>query len=199
MLQKNNFKIFMVIFSVFVVFVLHYNFYNVFYIDFCLIKVFVLEVLKSNIFANIIILFVLGSIIGWSFIFSVIKQPSNLKQKLAEEYIILLVSVLNHESVSDSFLFFTVFLGLFLGRRFVLFMSIPYPGLVLVIFFFPIFFFLLSFFFVYGYFLLSLKYPDSFGKILINFLENNARKEIFKLIDLREKKSGKKKNQELKK
>ena len=94
-----------------------------------------------DIFILILTLFVLGNIIGWSFIFSIIKQPYILKKTLANEYIILLVSVLNHGKLPTRFIFFTISLGIFLGRRLILFLSVPYPKSLFVIFFFPFLFF----------------------------------------------------------
>ncbi len=126
------------------------------------------QLLNSYNFIFIITLFVLVNIIGWPFIFSIIKQPYTLKQKLANGYIILLVSVLNHEKLPTRFIFFTISLGIFLGRRLILFLSIPYPKSLIIIFFFPFLFFYLSFIFIYGYFVLCVKYPKIFGKFLIN-------------------------------
>ena len=54
---------------------------------------------------------------------------------------------------------------------------------MLVIFFFPFLFFYLSFILVYGYFVLCVNYPKTFGKSLINFFEKNATKEVLRLID----------------
>ena len=100
-----------------------------------------IPLINSNSFIYLITLFILGSIVGWRFIFSIIKQPSSLKQKLANGYIILLVSVLNHQKLPTRFIFFTASLGTFLARRLVLFLSIPYPKSLLIIFFFPFLFF----------------------------------------------------------
>lgn len=141
-----------------------------------------LILIHSDSFIFIITLFVLGNIIGWPFIFSIIKQPYTLKQKLANEYIILLVSVLNHGRLPTKFIFFTFTLGMFLGRRLILLLSVPYPNSILIIFFFPFLFFYLSFISIYGYFVLCVKYPKIFGKFLINFFEKNANKEILRLI-----------------
>jgi hypothetical protein len=129
----------------------------------------------------------LGNIIGWPLIFSIIKQPSSLKQKLADKYIIFLVGILNHEKVPNGFIYFTVILGAFLGRRLIEFLPILYPNSLLVGFLSPFLFFYLSFIIVYGYFILCVKYPKIFGKYLINFFEKNASQEILKLIGLKKK------------
>jgi len=183
---------FITILLAFVIVVLSYNFSNE-----CnsYLKQ-IIPLVNSNIFIYLITLFVLGSIIGWRFIFSIIKQPSSLKQKLANGCIIFLVSVLNHEELPTRFFFFTITLGAFLGRRLIWFMSIPYPHSLVVIFFSPILFFCLSFILVYGYFFLSVKYPKTFGKFLVNFFEKNASKEVLRLIDSGEKESSIKKKRE---
>jgi hypothetical protein len=51
-----------------------------------------------------------------------------------------------------------------------------------VIFLFPFLFFCFSFIIIYGFFVLSLKYPDTLGQNLVNFLKKNANKEIFTLV-----------------
>jgi len=177
---------FIAILLAFVIAVLSYNFYEIASVE-CNFYTKLIPLIHSNIFIYLITLFVLGSIIGWRFIFSIIKQPSSLKQKLANGYIILLVSVLNHKELPTRFIFFTTILGAFLGRRLIWFLSIPYPKSLLVIFFFPFLFFYLSFILVYGYFVLCVKYPKIFGKFLINFFEKNASKEVLRLIDPGEK------------
>jgi len=177
---------FIAIFLAFVIAILSYSFYEIASVE-CNFYTKLIPLIHSNIFIYFITLFVLGGIIGWRFIFSIIKQPSSLKQKLANGYIILLVSVLNHEELPTRFIFFTTVLGAFLGRRLIWFLSIPYPKSLLVIFFFPFLFFYLSFILVYGYFVLCVKYPKIFGKFLINFFEKNATKEVLRLIDPGEK------------
>ena len=52
-----------------------------------------------------------GTIIGWSFIFSIIKKPSSFKQQLADHYIIFIVSILNHKNIPDRFIYFSTALG----------------------------------------------------------------------------------------
>jgi hypothetical protein len=100
-------------------------------------------------------LFVLGTIIGWKFIFSTIKQPSIIKRKFADEYIILIVSILNHSILPTRFILFTFTLGLFIARRLVFYWSITYPTSILVVGIFPF----LSFFCVLFLFTGILSYP----------------------------------------
>jgi hypothetical protein len=136
---------FIAILLAFVIAVLSYNFYEIASVE-CNFYTKLIPLIHSNIFIYLIALFVLGNIIGWRFIFSIIKQPSSLKQKLANGYIILLVSVLNYEELPTRFIFFTTILGAFLGLRLIWFLSIPYPKSLLVIFFFPFSFFLFEFY-----------------------------------------------------
>jgi len=157
------------------------------------------KIFQHEMFIYIITLGVLGTIIGWSFIFSVIKQPSNLKKRLANEYIVFLVSILNHGVVPDRFLFFNATLGAFLGRKLVLFASIKYPISLFVILFFPILFCFFMFILLQGYFILSVLLPKTFGKYLISFFENNASNEMLLLVGLKKKKIKTKKNFSLKK
>jgi hypothetical protein len=142
----------------------------------------------SENFIYIITLIILGNIIGWPLIFSIIKQPNTLKQKLANWYIIFLVGFLNHGRASTRFIAFIASLGLFLTHKIILFLSTPFPKSIFIGFFFPFLFFYLSLIFLIGYFILCLYYPKIFGKFLINFFEQNANKEILRLILPRKKK-----------
>ena len=138
---------------------------------------------------NLIILIVLVSMVGWRFLFSIIKQPSSFKQKLADQYIIFLVSVLSHETIPTRFIIFTLTLGSFLGRKFVWIWSVPFPNSLWLIIFSPFLTFFVSFVLMYGYFILSVAYPSVFGKFLISFLELNASKHALFLIGLKKKPS----------
>jgi hypothetical protein len=143
----------------------------------------------------LIMVFVLGSIIGWSSIFSVIKRPASFKQVVANYYIIFLVSVLNHAIIPDRFILITVALGSFLGRRLMLVLPpISYLKSILIILICIYGTFFLSFSFIFGYFLLCTKYPKTFGTFLITFFEKNASPEILTLIGLEKKETLKKRS-----
>lgn len=142
----------------------------------------------------LMLIFSFGSIIGWRFIFSIIKKPSSLKQVLANQYIFFLVSILNHTKVPTRFIMFTLTLGLFLGRQLIRLYKIPYPQLFVVLSICPFLTFFICYILLYGYFLLSLQYPAVFGRYLIDFFEINASKEVLSLIGLEKRSSNKKKS-----
>lgn len=124
--------------------------------------------------------------------FSTIKQPSSFKQKLADGYILFLISVLNYETIPNRFLLFTLSLGVLIGRRIVWVWSIPYPKWVLVMALAPGMTLLLSLILVFGYLILSLKYPKVFGKILISFLKKHAAEELLHTVGLKKSRSSSK-------
>ena len=142
------------------------------------------EIFTTEMFICLIALFSLGSLVGWHFIFSIIKQPSSFKQKLADCYIIFLVSILNHTTIPKRFIIFTSYLGLFLARKSEWVWSFSTPIFCLILFGCSMLTFFISFILVYGFFVLSLRFPGVFGRFLINFLEKNANKDMLKIIGL---------------
>nr|QYB23142.1 hypothetical protein [Nitzschia traheaformis] len=129
----------------------------------------------------------LSRIIGWKFIFSIIENPKSFKPKLADYYALFLVSVLNHGEVPDKFFTFTLIFGFFLSRKIIYFFNIPLHYSIFVVLIYPFLNFLIFFLILYGYFYLSLLYPKTVGKKLIDFLETHAQEKVLEIINLKKR------------
>ena len=138
-------------------------------------------------FVDIVWLFLFVCVFGCRCLFSILKQPSTIKQKIANNYIIFIVSILNHRMIPLRFITFTLILGSYLGRKIIWIWSVSYPHSLSVIFLCPLLTYIVSFILLFGTFILGVEYPSVFGKVLIKFLTENASKEILNLIGLEKK------------
>ena len=141
--------------------------------------------MNSDLLAFFLLVIALGSIIGWKFVWSIVKSPRRLKRELADRYIIFITSILNHTTVPTRFILFSLSLGMLLARSVIKFWSVPYPYWVFCLIVFPVGMYVVLFVLLTGYFLLCEKYPNVFGKFLIEFCEKNGSPEALDIVGLK--------------
>ena len=126
----------------------------------------------SNLSSVILFLIISTIFIGVSWYLT--KNKKEIKKAIANWYIIFIVSVSNNKTIPISLIKFSSFIGFFIGRRIIYFFEVPFPNFILLFVICPLLCYLIFYSVLFGGFLLCFKYPKSFGKFLINFIETNA-------------------------
>nr|YP_010377381.1 hypothetical protein NDD97_mgp17 [Nitzschia dissipata]QYB23068.1 hypothetical protein [Nitzschia dissipata] len=148
------------------------------------IDLFGYKVLKLAFYVIWFILF--GNFVGWDLITS-ITNPSKFKQILADQYILFLLKALKLKSkeTPKDFVYLSTLLGSLLAK-----ILIQYDPLAHINYFFVfVFTFIFTLVFLsitlFGSHLLSLKYPFTFGRFLINILKKNASPGLLSLVNIK--------------
>lgn len=116
--------------------------------------------------------------------FSINKILLNLKNYIADSYIVFFIGIVNHETLSRNFIIFTTLFRLFCAWQIIKLYSVFYPTSLLFLWFILLLMLVFTTFFLIIIFKLAIRYLK-FGKKFINFFKHSASKGALILVGLK--------------